>query len=94
VSELLSDEHIYEIMNKCKIGKWQEEDENYRIRTIKNAREWLRQKKFEEVKNKTKRYGKKKFKMKLIAIINNYRTEQRGWKHLLVSSIFFSADEV
>jgi len=42
VSELLSDEKIYEIMNKCKIGKWQEEDENYRIRTIKNAREWLR----------------------------------------------------
>jgi len=72
VSELLSDEQIYEIMNKCKIGKWQEEDENYRTRTIKNAREWLRQKKLEEVKNKTKRYGKKKFKMKLIAIINNY----------------------
>jgi len=52
VNELLSDEQIYEIMNRCKIGKWQEEDENYRTRTIRNAREWLRQKKFEEEKIK------------------------------------------
>jgi len=60
VSELLSDEQIYEIMNKCKIGKWHEEYENYRTRTIKNSRGWLRQQKLEKFKkNKTKKYGKR-----------------------------------
>jgi len=76
VSELLSDEQIYEIMNKCKIGKWQEEDENYRTRTIRNAREWLRQKKLEEeTKKQNEEIQKKEIQDEINSIISKLHPE-------------------
>jgi len=76
VSELLSDEEIYEIMNRCKIGKWQEEDENYRTRTIRNAREWLRQKKLEEeTKKQNEEIQKKEIQDEINSIISKLHPE-------------------
>ena len=51
VSYHLSDEAIERIMDKCKIGKWQEKDDSYKRLTIRKARDWLRLKELEERKN-------------------------------------------
>ena len=49
VDQLLSDEQIKKIMDQSKIGKWQEEKDDYKNRSIQRAREWLREKKLEEI---------------------------------------------
>jgi len=49
VDQLLSDEQIKKIMDQSKIGKWQEEKDDYKNRSIQRAREWLREKRLEEI---------------------------------------------
>jgi len=80
-----SDAEIKEIMQGCKIGKWQEKTESYYDLTISKAREYVASHKIEEKKNENKKKEREKLKDKEIkAVILN---------DLMERFIFVTADD-